>query len=249
MVPVFLESGYEVTGLDTGYFRDCTLTTPTSHIHTLQKDLRDVVPSDLEGFDSVIHLAALSNDPIGNLNAQWTEEINLQGSVQLAKAAKSAGVERLLLSSSCIMYGMSETAIVNEESPLDPRTEYARSKVLAEQEISALSGDGFSPSFLRNGTVYGASSRMRFDTVLNDLVGNATVNGEIVLYSDGTPWRPVVHVQDVAKAFKAVLEAPVDAVHNQAFNTGADHLNLQIIQLAEIVANSVPGCEIRVLAV
>jgi nucleoside-diphosphate-sugar epimerase len=166
--------------------------------------------------------------------------------VRLAEYAKAAGVERFLFSSSCIMYGMSEANVVNEDSPLDPRTEYARSKVLAERAISKLAGDGFSPTFLRNGTIYGLSPRMRFDTVLNDLMGTAVTTGKVVVHSDGKPWRPVVHVQDVTRAFMTVMEAPLDRVHNQAFNTGANELNHQVIELAEIAAKTVPGCKLEV---
>ena len=248
MVPVLVAAGYEVTGLDTGYFRECTLVPDSAVVPWVRKDIRDLEPSDLEGYDAVIHLAALSNDPIGNLNPDWTEEINFRASVCLAKLAKAAGVERFLFSSSCIMYGMSEAAVVNEDSPLDPKTEYAKSKVKSERAISKLAGDGFSPTFLRNGTVYGVSPRMRFDTVFNDLMGSAVATGKVVLYSDGKPWRPVVHVQDVARSFIAVLEAPIADVHNQVFNNGANHLNHQIIELAEVVVQAVPGCALEVLS-
>jgi nucleoside-diphosphate-sugar epimerase len=190
----------------------------------------------------------LSNDPIGNLNSRWTEEINFRASVRLAHLAKAAGVRRFLFSSSCIMYGMADADTVTEESPLAPQTEYARSKVTAERAISMLAGEGFSPTFLRNGTIYGVSPRMRFDTVLNDFVGAAVTTGKVVVYSDGKPWRPVVHVEDVVRAFLAVLEAPIDAVHNQAFNTGATSLNHQIVELAEMVVKTVPGCALEVLA-
>ena len=233
MVPLFLEAGYEVVGLDIGYFRECTLVPDIAKVPTLHKDIRDLDPADLEGCDAVIHLAALSNDPIGNLNPLWTEEINFQASVRLAKLAKAAGVERFLFSSSCIMYGMSEAVVVNEDSPLDPKTEYARSKVKGEQAIAKLAGDGFSPTFLRNGTIYGLSPRMRFDTVFNDLIGSAVTAGKVILHSDGKPWRPVVHVRDVVRSFMAVLEAPIADVHSQAFNNGANHMNHQIIELAE----------------
>ncbi len=248
MVIALLKAGYQVTGLDTGYFHECTLFPDLAEVPWIQKDIRDLEPADLREFDAVVHLAALSNDPIGNLNPVWTEEINYQGSVHLAKLAKRAGVERFLFSSSCIMYGMSESTVVNEESPLAPKTEYAKSKVKAEQAISELAGDGFSPTFLRNGTVYGISPRMRFDTVLNNLMGAAVTTGKVVLYSDGKPWRPVVHVEDIARSFIAVLEAPIGDVHNQVFNNGAEYLNHQIIELAELVVRTVPGCRLEVLS-
>jgi nucleoside-diphosphate-sugar epimerase len=248
MAPAFLSHGYQVVGLDTCYFGECTLVPDAAEIPTLHKDIRGLHPTDLEGFDAVVHLAALSNDPIGNLNNDWTEDINFRSSVRLAELAKSAGVKRFLFSSSCIMYGMSEAAVVNEESPLAPQTEYARSKVKSEEAISEMASDGFSPSFLRNGTVYGLSPRMRFDTVFNDLMGRAVTTGKVVVYSDGKPWRPVVHVQDVARAFLTVLEAPKDLVHNQAFNTGANHLNHRIIELAEIARQTVPDCQLEVVA-
>jgi nucleoside-diphosphate-sugar epimerase len=245
MAPLFVHAGYDVVGLDTGYFEHCTLVPDEIKISAIHKDIRNIAADDLRGFDGVIHLAALSNDPIGNLDQGWTREINCEATVRLAEFAKAAGVERFLFSSSCIMYGMSEANVVTEESPLDPRTEYARSKVLAEEAISDLAGDGFSPTFLRNGTIYGLSPRMRFDTVLNDLVGTAVATGKVVVHSDGKPWRPVVHVQDVARAFMTVLEAPLEKVHNQAFNTGANQLNHQIIDLAEIATRTVPGCKLE----
>lgn len=248
MAPYFAQAGYEVVGIDTGFYDPCTLVPDQVRIPYKQKDIRDLEPDDLKGFDAVVHLAALSNDPIGNMNDGWTEDINFRASVRLAELAKAAGVQRYLFSSSCIMYGMSDAAVVTEESPLDPKTEYARSKVKSERAISELADDHFSPTFMRNGTVYGVSPRMRFDTVLNDLVGSAVTMGKITLYSDGKPWRPVVHVQDVARAFLAALEAPVADVWNQAFNTGANHLNHQIVELAQIVADTVPGCEFEILA-
>lgn len=248
LAPVLMQAGYEVVGLDTGYFSECTLVPDAVSVTSVCKDIRAIDEKDLRGFYAVIHLAALSNDPIGNLDVGWTREINYEGSVRLAEYAKAAGVERFLFSSSCIMYGMSEANVVTEESPLDPRTEYARSKVLAERVISALAGDGFSPTFLRNGTIYGLSPRMRFDTVLNDLVATAVTTGKVIVHSDGKPWRPVVHVQDVARAFKAILEAPIKKVHNQAINTGANELNHQIRELAEITARTVPGCKLEIRA-
>jgi nucleoside-diphosphate-sugar epimerase len=249
LAPLCIAAGHEVVGLDIGFFETCKLVMPEdTPIRLRHSDIRDITEADLRGYDAVIHLAALSNDPIGNLNADWTRDINLDGSVHLARNAKAAGVRRFLFSSSCIMYGASDAALVTEESALDPKTEYARSKVLAERAISELAGSTFSPTFLRNGTIYGLSPRMRFDTVLNDLVGSALVNGRIVVYSDGAPWRPVVNVQDVARAFLHVLDAPLDAVHNQAFNTGADHLNHRVIEMAETVRSIVPGCYLEVRA-
>ena len=248
MTPYFVKAGYDVVGLDVYYFKQCTLLPDNINIPSIDKDIRDLTPEDLNGVDAVIHLAALSNDPIGNLNSKWTDEINLQSSVRLAELAKAAGVERFIFSSSCIMYGMTETAIVNEDSPVDPQTDYARSKVEGEAMIAKMAGEGFSPTFMRNGTIYGVSPRMRFDTVFNDLMGSAVTTGKVVLYSDGKPWRPVVHVQDVVRAFMTVLEAPTAKVHNQAFNTGADHLNHQIIELAEIVSKTVPDCRLEVLS-
>ena len=269
LTPLAVEAGYGVVGMDTGYFADCTLVPRPAAarracassadllladaagrgmVPTIHKDLRDLEPADLEGFDAVVHLGALSNDPIGNLNQAWTEEINHHASVQLATLAKAAGVSRFLFSSSCIMYGMSEAAVVTETSPLDPKTEYARSKVDAERAISALADASFSPTFLRNGTIYGLSPCMRFDTVLNNLVGSAVATGTVTLQSDGTPWRPVAHVQDIARAFLYVLEAPIERVHNQAFNNGEDGMNHQIRELAEAAVRTVPGSRLECAA-
>jgi nucleoside-diphosphate-sugar epimerase len=248
MVPWLAAAGHEITGLDTGYFSKCTLVADhSSAIRSIQKDLRELTPHDLEGYETVVHLAALSNDPIGNLNDSWTESINLIGSVRLAEAAKAAGVSRFLFSSSCIMYGAAEQGVVNEESPLDPKTIYARSKALAESAISTLASSTFSPVFLRNGTVYGLSPRMRFDTVNNSLIGSAVVHARVTIHSDGKPWRPVVHIEDVAEVFRIALEAPRERVHNQAFNAGSDAANHQIRELAEMVAE-VSGCRIECLS-
>ena len=223
---------------------ECTLVRDIDETPTTRKDIREVAVDDLVGFDAVIHLAALSNDPIGNLNAAWTREINSEGTIRLAKCAKQAGVQRFIFSSSCIMYGMSDAAVCDEDAPLAPQTEYARSKVEAEMLLRELADESFSPTFCRNGTVYGLSPRMRFDTVLNNLMGSGFTTGRVVIQSDGTPWRPVVHVQDVARAFQAVLEAALEIVHNQAFNIGADKLNHQIRELGQIVAETIPECEL-----
>lgn len=248
LAPVFMRAGYDVTGLDIGYFDECTLVPEAVSPPALHKDIRHLEPSDLKGYYAVVHLAALSNDPIGNLNRAWTDDINTKASVRLAELAREAGVRRFLFSSSCIMYGMASADVVNEESPVNPQTEYARSKVECERAISALARDGFSPVFLRNGTVYGLSPRMRFDTVFNDLVAQAFTTGKVIVYSDGKPWRPVVHVQDVARAFLAVLQAPEELVHNETYNNGSERLNYQVITLAEIAARTVPGARMSVVA-
>lgn len=248
MTPLLVEAGYEVVGLDTGYFAECQLVPDQLSVPAIWKDIRELEPEDLVGFDAVIHLAALSNDPIGNLNPEWTEDINVRGAVRLAKAAKAAGVKRFLFSSSCIMYGMAETEVVTESSPLEPKTDYARSKVKYEQTLSRLADEAFSPTFLRNGTVYGLSPRMRFDTVLNNLMGSAITTGKVVLYGDGKPWRPLIHVEDVARAFRRVLEAPREAIHNQAFNNGENRMNHRTIELAELVMKTVPRCQLEILA-
>ena len=248
LVRHLLRAGYDVIGMDSGLFDRCTFVADSEEVPTIDKDIRDVVTSDLHSLFAVIHLAALSNDPIGSIDERWTEAINFRASLRLAELAREADVRRFLFSSSCIMYGMSSADEVDEDSPLDPKTAYARSKVDAERAISELAGDRFSPVFLRNGTVYGISPRMRFDTVFNNLMGSAVATGKVTVYSDGTPWRPVVHVDDVARAFIAVMEAPTGAIHGQAFNTGANHLNHQVMELADIAATTVPGCKLDVQA-
>ena len=248
MAPMLVRAGYDVTGIDNEMFAECTLVPDPVDIPSIRKDIRDLEAADLEGFHAVIHLAALSNDPIGNLNDDWTEDINYRASARLAELARFARVRRFLFSSSCIMYGMSEAAEVNEDCPLDPKTEYARSKVKAERAIAQLASSSFSPTFLRNGTIYGVSPRMRFDTVFNDFMASAVCLKKITVLSDGKPWRPVIHVEDVVRAFMTVLEAPLEDVHNRPFNVGANHLNYQMGHLAEVAVDAVPGCSLEIVA-
>lgn len=247
MAPIFQAAGHDVAGLDIDYYRGCDLT-PPPEVSSIDKDIREVALDDLRGFDAIVHLAALSNDPIGNLNTGWTESINGEGTRRLAHLARDAGVKRFLFASSCIMYGLSEGGDVDETSPLNPQTDYARSKVDAEAILSGLATDTFSPILIRNGTMYGLSPRMRFDTVLNSLVGAALTTNKITVMGDGKPWRPVVHVQDVSRGFLAMLEAPTDVIHNQAFNLGTDELNIQVRDLAAGVKLAVPAAELEVLS-
>ena len=246
MAPALQDRGYDVVGLDTVYYgEECTFVPDQVTVTAIHKDIRDVTRADVEGFDAVIHLAALSNDPLGNLREEWTYDVNHHASVNLARLAKEANVPRFLFSSSCSMHGASAAAKVDETTPVDPLTPYGLSKIRAEQDISALADDTFSPTFLRNGTVYGVSPRLRVDIVLNNLVGWAATTGKIRLYTDGTPWRPLIHVEDVCEAFIAAMEAPVEVVHNQVFHVGSNKENYQVGDLAEIVKEVVPGCEIE----
>jgi nucleoside-diphosphate-sugar epimerase len=248
LTPYLTGLGYDVVGLDTGYFSSCRLGDDPQPIATIDKDLRDVEPKDVEGFDAVVHLGALSNDPIGNLNNDWTTDINYKASVRLAQAAKTAGVSRFLFSSSCIMYGLSEAQFVDETAPLSPQTDYARSKVLTENALRELADDSFSPVYIRNGTVYGLSPRQRLDTVLNAFVADALLSGAVVVLSDGEPWRPVIHINDLVRTFGLFLEYPIEAIHNQAFNNGADHLNYKIRTIAEAAVEAVPEAKLRIEA-
>ena len=248
MAPFLRNAGHDVVGLDVGYFAATDFFSEPQVDFPLI-DIRDIGgPDKLRGFDAVVHLAALSNDPIGNLKVEWTKSINADGTLRLAELAKSAGVRRFLFSSSCIMYGAASLADVDESAPLDPKTVYAQSKVIAEDGLRSLAADGFSPIYIRNGTVYGVSPRMRFDTVLNNFVGQAIATGKIVIFSNGEPWRPVVHVEDVCRTFQQYLEAPIEVVHNQAFNNGADDLNWRVIELAKAAQKAVPGAEIELRA-
>lgn len=244
MTPMLLKAGHQVTGFDSGLFEGSAFKDDSVSIPGLQKDIRDVTPADCEGFDAVIHLAGLSNDPLGDLNPSLTDEINHRASVRMAQAAKKAGVKRFLFSSSCSNYGAGGEAILNEESAFNPVTPYGHSKVAAEMEIAKLADSSFSPTFMRSATAYGVSPMLRFDLVLNNLVAWAVAAGRVLIKSDGTPWRPIVHIEDISLAFLSALEAPVDLVHSQAFNVGSTDENYRIRELADIVKATVPGCEI-----
>ena len=245
MVEVLRAAGHSIVGLDTDYFAECGNGQNDPEIPAIRKDIRDLTATDLSGIEAVVHLAALCNDPLGDLNPDWTLDINHHASRRLAALAKEAGVTRFLYASSCSMYGKAGEEIVDERAPLRPLTPYAISKVRAEEEIAKLADQDFSPVFMRNATAYGASSRMRADVVLNNLVCWAHTTGKIRVMSDGTPWRPIVHIRDIARAFAAALAAPPDVVHNEAFNVGANEENYQIRELAEIVRETVPGCVVE----
>jgi nucleoside-diphosphate-sugar epimerase len=244
LAPMLELMGHEVVGLDTHLYEGCSLGPEPPRIEAYRMDVRDVTPALLRGFDAVIHLAAISNDPVGDLNPACTHDLNYQGSVTLARAAKEAGVRRFLFSSSCSLYGAGGEDFLDETAAFYPVTPYGESKILAEKEISELADDNFSPVFLRNATAYGYSSRLRGDLVVNNLVAYAMLTGQVRMKSDGTPWRPLVHIEDVARAFAAVLHAPLEAVHNEAFNVGRTEENYQIRDVAEIVECAVPGSRI-----
>ncbi len=243
--PELLRKGHEVTGIDTGFYREGTLyrTGGTAPL-TMSKDLRQIAPEDLRGAEAVVHLAELSNDPLGQLAPNITYDINHKGSIRLADIARKAGVRRFVYTSSCSVYGVAESDFVDETSPVNPQTAYAICKTLVERDLKPMAGDQFSPTFLRNSTAYGASPHMRFDIVLNNLSGLAWTTKEIRMTSDGTPWRPLVHGLDICRAIIAVLEAPREAVHNEIFNVGDTKQNYRVKEIAEIVAETFPGCRL-----
>lgn len=245
IVPMFVAEGLDVVGLDNCLFEDCVCGELPPEVPEIRKDVRDVTAADLDGFDAVIHLAGLSNDPLGNLDGSLTYDINYHAAARMARLAKDAGVKRFLNSSSCSVYGSAGDAMVDETGRLDPITAYGKSKVMLDEELARLSGPNFTTAYLRNATAYGFSPRLRLDLVLNDFVATAYTTGRIHIKSDGTPWRPIVHIEDIGRAFLAILRAPQDKVQQQAFNIGLNEENYQIRELADIVRDTVPGCEIE----
>ena len=249
MVPFLRMAGHEVTGLDAGLYEDCDFGPPPESIAgRAPRDMRDVEPAELAGYDAVICLAALSNDPLGDLNPAATFSVNLDGTLQLARAAKAAGIDRFLFASSCSLYGAAGSEGVTEDAELYPVTPYGEAKVLAERDLTALADDNFSPTFLRNATAYGYSSRLRLDIVVNNLTAVAMTTGKIKMQSDGTPWRPLVHIEDISRAFAAVHGAPREVVHAQAYNVGRSEDNVQVRDIAEMVREAVPGSSLSFAA-
>ncbi len=244
--PLLAAAGHDVVGLDTMFYEGCDLLPERTEVPTLRRDVRDIEPPELEGFDAVVHLAALSNDPLGDFNPELTREINFGGTMRLARAAKAAGARRFVFASSCSMYGAADTgAAVDETAPLMPLTAYAESKVRSEEALQDLADSDFCPVYMRNATAYGVSPRMRIDIVLNNLSGWALTTGRVKILSDGTPWRPLVHIEDISRATLALVEAPDALVANEAFNIGLDAENYQVRDLAQFVHDEVEDCVVE----
>lgn len=245
LVPLFQAAGHTVVGVDSGLFSGCTLLDDGHHAdEEFRMDVRDLLPEHLEGIDAVVHLAGISNDPVGDLNPGTTHDVNYLGTLHVAEVSKAAGVQRFAFSSSCSTYGAHGDEPIDETAAFQPVTPYGESKVLAEQGLTQLADDNFSPTFLRNATAFGVSPRLRGDLVVNNLTGYAVTTGEVLIKSDGTPWRPLVHIEDISRAFLAVLEAPRDLVHLKAYNVGMSSENYRVSQVADIVASVVPGAKV-----
>lgn len=243
---LLLEDGHDVIGLDNFMFETCTFgQDPQVTFQEIRKDIRDVTADDLDGIDAICHLAGISNDPVGDLNPQVTFDINQHASVRLAELASQTGVERFIFSSSCSIYGASPSGWVDESSDINPVTPYGWSKINVEREVGPMASDAFSPTFLRNATAYGLSPRLRADLVVNNLVGYSVTQGRVLMKSDGSPWRPLIHIEDISRAFVAVLNAPRDAVHNEVFNVGSTDENYQIKDVAQIVESTVDGASVQ----
>jgi nucleoside-diphosphate-sugar epimerase len=247
LAPILIEAGHEVTGLDTGFYRDGSLYMSPKSMpvvpRTLIRDLRRVSSSDLGEYDAIVHLAELSNDPLGAINPEVTYKINHVGSVNLAVAAKAAGISRFIYASSCSVYGLGSGEFLNETNPTNPQTAYAKCKVMVERDVALMADKNFCVTFLRNATAYGPSPRMRFDIVINDLCALAWTTKRIAMTSDGSPWRPVVHVEDICAAIRCTLEAPPEAVNGEIFNVGQNSENYRVRELAQIIAEVFPGCQ------
>lgn len=248
LVPMLIAAGHDVVGLDSDLYERSTFGSGLPVIPSIKKDVRDVTLKDVDGFEAVLHLAGLSNDPLGNLNPDLTYDINYRATVHLATLAKQAGASRYIFSSSCSNYGAGGQDWLTEDSAFNPVTPYGESKVRSEQDLAKLADDSFSPTFLRNATAFGVSPRLRFDLVLNNLTAWAFTTGRVFIKSDGTPWRPIVHIEDISRAFMAALHAPRELVHNEAFNVGRNEDNYQIRELADLVQEIVPDCVVEYAA-